>query len=93
MRSRRVISHLFSTTSKKERLEEYLAISQVPDITADEIRLIEEAGLKKPFQKFVRTFVVCFLLFSNAGFLYRLCHFPACDSNVKNTIRKQINKL
>jgi hypothetical protein len=76
-----VISPFFSTTSKKERLEEYMAISQVPDLTAEEIGLIDGAGLKKPFRKFVRASVVYFLPFSNADFIYRQVHFPACDRN------------
>ncbi|KAA1478082.1 Aldo/keto reductase [Dentipellis sp. KUC8613] len=37
-----------TTTSKESRLKEYLAVVDLPDLTADEIAAIEEAGAKGP---------------------------------------------
>lgn len=39
---------LFSTSSKKERLQEYLAVEYLAPLTDEEIFAIEEAGAKGP---------------------------------------------
>ena len=38
--------HTCRTSTKKERLHEYLAVEKVPDITDEEEREIDEAGAK-----------------------------------------------
>lgn len=40
---------LLSTTSKKERIQEYLDTAKVPDLTANEIKSIDENGEHKRF--------------------------------------------
>ncbi|KAH8104994.1 Aldo/keto reductase [Phellopilus nigrolimitatus] len=47
---------IVTTTTKKERLEEYLAVADLPELTDAEITAIEEAGAKGPpsFQSFMR---------------------------------------
>lgn len=39
-----------STSTKEERLKEYLAVPRVPDLTAEEIAAINEAGAKMPLE-------------------------------------------
>lgn len=38
--------HITRTTSKESRIQEFQDAEKVPDLTADEIRRIEEAGAK-----------------------------------------------
>jgi len=45
-----------STSSKAERLEEYLAVAGLPDLTAEEVDLIDETGSKHPFQQYKPVF-------------------------------------
>lgn len=47
-------SVLDRTSSKQERLQEYLAAASVPDLTAEEIQAIEEAGSKLHKRVFMR---------------------------------------
>jgi len=47
-----------STTSKEERLEEYLGIPSVPDLTDEEVKLIDETGSKHFFQRYRNSFPV-----------------------------------
>jgi hypothetical protein len=42
---------LFSTSSKTDRMKEYLDVANVPELTAEEIGLIESAGAQR-HQKF-----------------------------------------
>ncbi|KXN86489.1 NAD/NADP-dependent indole-3-acetaldehyde reductase [Leucoagaricus sp. SymC.cos] len=39
---------IVTTTSKRERLKEYLEVGDLPDLTPDEVAAIDEAGLKGP---------------------------------------------
>ncbi|EPQ50985.1 Aldo/keto reductase [Gloeophyllum trabeum ATCC 11539] len=55
---------IVTTSSKKEHLEEYLAVADLPDLTDDEIAAIDEAGAKGPSDaktkaKTALTFLLC----------------------------------
>ena len=48
----------FSTSSKKDRLENLLGTHKLPNLTANEIRLIDEAGKKAHHRQYVSNMVL-----------------------------------
>jgi aryl-alcohol dehydrogenase-like predicted oxidoreductase len=45
---------IFSTSTKAERIQEFLSVENLPDLTAEEIDAIEEAGSKLHKRVFMR---------------------------------------
>lgn len=44
---------LFRTSSKLERIKEYIAVETLPDLTAEEVKAIDEEGSKTHHRVFV----------------------------------------
>ncbi|KAG6856967.1 hypothetical protein H0H87_011637 [Tephrocybe sp. NHM501043] len=53
---------IVTTSSKKERLEEYLAVADLPPLTDEEIQAIDEAGAKGPPRTIDTRLRVCIVL-------------------------------
>lgn len=66
----------FSTTSKEERLDEYLGIASVPDLTPEEVKLIEDTGAKHFHQQYVSYSVRVNMNFVLTKYLPGVCISP-----------------
>ncbi len=56
--SRSSCHRIYRTSRKKERLQEYVRVSQVPDITDEEEREIDQEGSKAHHRVWVSSYLV-----------------------------------